>query len=909
MKTFICNKLSKSIWSALITSAIGVSATPTFAQEQVAASDVGNKGAAGTVEKIQVTGSYIRRSEQMESPSPLAVVSAEDMAATGAKSIADVTQTLTINTGAQNNPDGFTQNFTTGTTNINLRGLGLASTLVLMNNKRQVTTAVTAQDGVSFVDTSSMLPMIAIERVEVVKDGASALYGSDAVAGVVNFITRKDFDGALVSFDYQDGAKGGYDEYTAQGLWGTTSNIGSAMLAVSFTDRQPLTTSEYRLGRPGLDAVSSLGNPGSYFIGATPFIDPTGCEEFGGIRNVLAAGVGPGGADAGFCKFDFGGYANLVPDENKFNSYAQASYDLTEELTWTTEFSYARNRAQRIGSPSFPNLKFPTVPANHPDNVFGMPVAFFGRAIGNGAPIDTSPANIESDTARFSTSLEGETDSGYWQLSFTRATNDYQIVSLDTLTNEFQDALNGFGGPSCNVSTGTAGEGVCSYYNPFATAYTTSPNDPAVVANLFGEMVIDAKSDLTVVEAFFSTELFEFGVDSAYLAAGIQYRKQSLEQDYNHNANTDQFVFTIGNPDLSGSADVYAAFAELALPFTDDLDVQIAARYEDHGSVIGSTFDPKFAAVYRVTDTLNFRGSFSTSFRTPSVFQQQGGQTSLGSVIDPVSKSQAFVALRSSGNPELAPEESKAFNLGLSMEPIEALTIDLDYWSFDFEDVIIETNAQAIVNASVNSPNPSSVIRAGDPLTGPVVQVNTSFINASSVKTTGIDFNINYHIETSVGDFMPSLSGTYITSYDLNDPQAGDIDGAGRRNYSNFGTSTPELRYNLGLAWQGESVSANLFARYTKGYVDDENCSDDSKSLSGVCANGYRAVDSHMTIDAQVNFDLGNVLDLNNDYALSIGGTNLTNEAPPIVFTDVGFDSKVHDPRGRLVYAKFMAAF
>ena len=189
------------------------------------------------IELIMVTGSFVRRSENFSSPSPLAVVDSVAIDAIGAKSIGDITQTLTINTGAENTPDAFTQNATAGTSNINLRGLGVASTLVLLNNKRQVVTAQPNNGGVNFVDTSSLVPMIAIGRMEIVKDGASALYGSDAVAGVVNFITKSDYEGAQVSFDYQDGAHGDNKEYTVQGLWGAVGDDSSVMAAISYTDR------------------------------------------------------------------------------------------------------------------------------------------------------------------------------------------------------------------------------------------------------------------------------------------------------------------------------------------------------------------------------------------------------------------------------------------------------------------------------------------------------------------------------------------------------------------------------------------------------------------------------------------------------------------------------------------------
>ena len=241
----------------------------------------------------------------------------------GAKSIGDITQTLTINTGSENTPDAFTQNATAGTSNMNLRGLGVASTLVLLNNKRQVVNAQPNNGGVNFVDTSSLVPMIALGRMEIVKDGASALYGSDAVAGVVNFITKNNYEGSKVTAEYQDGKYGDNKEYVIQGLWGAVGEDSSVMAAISYTDRSPMFVSDRRLGRIQ-DDTSSLGNPGSFFLGSTPFIDPTGCEEFGGHPNLLAPSGTVPGLEIGFCGFDFGNTYSYVPEETRLSSYFKA---------------------------------------------------------------------------------------------------------------------------------------------------------------------------------------------------------------------------------------------------------------------------------------------------------------------------------------------------------------------------------------------------------------------------------------------------------------------------------------------------------------------------------------------------------------------------------------------------------
>ena len=891
-------KTKLSLLSAAIATQLLTAQTGALAQEQAVKES--------EVELIMVTGSFVRRSENFESPSPLAVIDAVAIDSIGAKNISDITQTLTINTGAQNNPDAFTQNATAGTSNINLRGLGVASTLVLLNNKRQVVNAQPTNDGLNFVDTSSLVPMIAIGRMEVVKDGASALYGSDAVAGVVNFITKQDYNGAKITADYQDGAHGNNKEYLLQGLWGATSENSSVLAAISYTNRSPLFISDRRLSRPK-DDTSALGNPGSYFVpafGNIPVVDP-GCEAFGGTLDRRApAGTLPGGLEIGLCGFDFGPYYSYVADETRVNAYVKADYDLSDDVTWTTEVSFARNRAERGGAPSFPILTSPVVPANHPENFLGLPMAFFGRAEGNGFQGDA--ANTESDTFRFSTMLQGELDNGFWEVSYTTGVNDFMFKVPDVLNTEFNLALNGLGGSDCNPLTGTAGVGSCEYFNPFSTSYTTAPNSQYVVDSFTGEEVIDSKAEMQVFEAFASVDAFDMSGGTAGFAFGMQYREDKLSQDYDALANQDSFTFVIGNPDFDGKLDVYALFGELALPVSTDLDVQIALRYEDYGGTIGDTIDPKLAMSWRATDDFSVRASVSTSFRAPTVFLRNGGATTLQQLTDPIQQASAFAAVRTAGNEDLKPEKSTAYNVGFSFEPVADLSVEVDYWSFSFEDLIIQENAQAVLTA--NPQDPTRVVRAGDPLTGPLLQVNNTYVNASSLDTSGLDFVTSYKISTDMGDFTPNINATYITQYDLVDPQAGKVEAAGRRNFTNIGVSSPELRMNVGLNWRNEAHSANLFVRYVSSYDDDQNCANGTLSVGG-CADGFKSIDSHITIDAQYNVNLGDIMGTETSYLLSVGGINITDEDPPQVFTNSGFDSKVHDPRGRQVYVRLAVEF
>ena len=852
-------------------------------------------------DEIISVGTLIKRTSQADRASPIQDIDAGQIDISGAKNIADLTQTLTINTGAENNPDAFTQGGTTGTTNINLRGLGVQSTLVLLNGRRQVLSAATTNGGFQFVDTSTLVPLIAVDNVEILKDGASATYGSDAVAGVVNFSTYDDYDGVKLSADYQTVDGYNSDEFLIQGMAGKNFDRGNIMGAVSFLDRSPLTTAQKRLSRPQ-DDTSSLGNPGAFIpisggLAGIPLIDRE-CANAGGSPTILGPNVA--GLDIGLCGFDFGSFFNLIADEEKLTGLVSANYEISDSVYWTGEFTYADNKTIRGNSPTFPFLQTGLVLPSHPDYDPALSIlapggaVFFGRASGNGGVV--SPNEATSETYRFSTEFSGDFDENMdWRLSYTRGENNHTVATEDTLTDRFRCSLIGNDNPTAlflgyssidsagNRAPGCTNTGgaVGDFFNPFGTSFSTSPNSPALFDHIIGTAFRDLTSTLDVIEGVVARDL---GNDMA-LALGVQYRKESYDAVFDVNSNADNFGFLIGEQDYSDDQDIISIFGEFQMPIGERVDLQLAGRFEDYGGNIGSTFDPKIAVLARPLDNLSLRGSFSTSFRSPTVYQQSGQGTALVQVTDPANGgATAFIAARSVGNPNLQPETSTAINIGASFEPVSNLELDVDFFDFNFSDVIIPENPQSIINAN---PTGAQVIRASN---GSIVQVNSNYVNASSVNTSGIDFSAKYSIDTDIGVIAPFVSGTYVTAYDLVDPQAGAVSGEGSRNFTNFGTSVPELRYNAGIGWQKGAHQLNVFARHISDYDDDQNANQN--------------IGSHTTFDAQYNVQLSELFD--SDFAkgigLSLGAINITNEDPPQVFTNGGFDSKVHDPRGRLLY-------
>ena len=852
-------------------------------------------------DEVVSVGTLIARQRQEDRVSPVVEFDAADIDATGAKSIADLTQTLTINTGAENNPDAFTQNATTGTTNINLRGLGVQSTLVLLDGRRQVLSAATNNGGFNFVDTASLVPLIAVQNVEILKDGASATYGSDAVAGVVNFSTFQNFDGIRLNGQYQfvDGT-GSSDEIILQAMGGKNFDRGNIMGAVSFTDRSPLTTAEKRLSRPQ-DDTSALGNPGAFvplggpLPAGLPLIDP-GCAAAGGFPNVIVPGSVLGGLpfDGGTCGFDFGDFFNLIADEQRISGLVQGDYEITDSVRFDAQVSIAANEAIRGNSPSFPFLVGGVVPADSPNSLFQGPLAgiapggsiFLGRAFGNGGTV--SPNTTESDTWRVSAGLEGDfADDFNWRVSYTQAENNHVVQTEDTLVNEFRCALDGFRSDACSGFGIAAG----TFFNPTSTQFSTAPNSAELNEFIIGTGERDLTSGLQVAEAVVSGVLNDSGLAAA---VGVQYRREDYDAQFDANSQADNFGFLIGEQDFEGDQDVFALFGEVNLPLFDDMvELQGALRYEDYGGSIGSTLDPKIGVLFRPEEEISFRGSYSTSFRAPTVYQQNGQQTALNQVVDPSRNgATSFAGVRTFGNPDLSPEESEAFNLGFSWEFAENLNLDVDVYNFDFTDVIIAENFQAVTNA-----DPLDATRVVRNAAGSIVQVNTNFVNASQVSTSGVDFGLSYEAELGEGvTLVPFIRGTKVTSYDLEDPQAGDVDGLGNRNFNNFGTSVPEWRVNTGFNLITDNVRLDVFGRYIDSYLDDQNAD--------------RQVEDHFTVDGRLTVGLGNfVSQLGENTSVSVGVINAFNEDPPQLFTNGGFDSKVHDPRGRLIYAGFNLDF
>lgn len=953
------------------------------------------------IEEVVVTGSYIKKSAA-DSPSPLSVVSRADIEEIGAMDIKDIVKSLTYSSGSLGGSSTafFAGDSSTGNASLNLRNLGNGATLVLVNGKRTVNTDFDLV-GSAYVNVQNIIPNIAIERVEILKDGASALYGSDAVAGVVNFITRQDFEGLEISVDYAtDGETGVQDDLSVSMLVGVSGDRGNITASGSYLNRKELNIGD-RYDRYGRSGLSSFGQPGRYVALSPVISDPTsyfvpgGSADFGEQADpdcdLVAAADGPMGVQGnvgGKCIYDFSSFFALVqPDETwKFN--VDANFALSDAVEFFGSASYSDSFSDRNNS-LYPDVSFATIGPAHFGNQLDaarrgiQPVTLLAMQRMMGGTVDSNSIDRPLDTrstyerSYFSSTAGISADlTNGWTLVASIGHSESQYMGVnpsDTVTSNVDAAYVGLGGAECDPLTGKAGSGNlgtgnCYYYNSFATSVydpvtgakwntaDTSPwaADPTLTVQdaarkyqnpvdllrwMQGEIGVQITRKQTVGDIVLSGDLFAMKHGSFGLSVGAQYRDERTQNDLDAVSNNNNFKFIYGAQDWTNEAETYGVFAEAFIPIAATAELQVAGRYENFQELDENTFDPKLTLLVRPSDGLSLRASIGTSFRVGSLLQTGGKNTALLNSTDPVSGTGglAFRPTLTSGNPGLVPETSTMFNVGFSWAPtdggLEGLSIDMDYYSYQYQDLISREGHQDLINQdnALRCPNglnddatagelcgvsdqdgdgvkefysigaglPNKVIRRGD---GGLLRTEAVYFNAPSLDTSGIDLALAYTWETQkAGSFQVQLNGSYTLAYDITTDKGAKIDGVGSRNSGNsIGRPLPKYKANVNLRWMYDNHSVIATLRHVDDYEDDTPQSE----LRGSYGFFAPTIDSHTELDMQYSMHISETGWLDGSSTFVLGIKNLTNEEPPVVNVDGGYDYFTHDPRGRIFYGR-----
>ncbi|XBQ15443.1 MAG: TonB-dependent receptor [Oceanicaulis sp.] len=852
--------------------------------------------AAAPRDVIVVTGGRAAGAEAGDRP--VTVLTGQALRAGGLADLGDALAFDPAVVGSEFNDDPGTQNDTSGTSSVNLRGLGLGATLVLINGQRQTPASVASDDGASFVDLNALVPDIAIDRVEILKDGASPLYGSDALSGVVNVITRDGHEGFAAEIEAR-----GPDSFGGAGFTSIVSAIAGGQIAanlhltgaISWRDTDGVEGFETDF-IPGT-GLSALGQPGAYYIqapgGGFEVTTPSGgpqaiidqdCAAGGGIPLVLGADTAFG--TPGFCRLDYGQFFSLVPDETRLNAFSALTADLGETRL-VIRAALADQELTRGNSPSLPALSFPTIPAANPGNYFGRDVTWLGRP--QGVDAGAARRSFEHDTWRIDAELSRDfalLDRDWTGvLTVNHSENTLTATITDTVADRLDAALAGLGGPSCTGAT--PGANGCAWFNPFGSgAIVTDPsdpryNDPALLNWMIGQDVRNSEATLTSAEAVMSTDAaFTAPGGPASLVLGAQLRRETLDVDHGETFNNDAFLFIVGGPDYDGERDVASAFAETVVPLSARLRVQAAARYEDLEAF--SSLDPKLALAFDATGALTLSAGWSRSFRAPSLHQQVSATTTLQSLT--IGAQSLFRPVRTIGDPTLDPETADTFTLSADYAA-NGWSVRADLWRIEVEDLIVEESANAILAADLADDGVFNDPRVETSTAGDVTLVRARFVNAPSVQAQGLDLSLaRAPIDIGWGAVGFGADAVYIDEFTLVDPVLNtEIDAAGDRNFTNFARSLPEYRATAYADWTLGAWSARLQARHVSAYDDDENAGAE--------------IGAWTVLDAQAGYDFGGA-------ALTVGAINLTDEAAPFVRTPLGYDTKMHDARGRVLYLR-----
>ncbi len=677
-----------------------------------------------------ITGSHLNE-DFLGIAQPLDAVGRETVKALGALHVRDLVGSLAHNVGNVGHIGLFNQvSGASGQVGMNLRNLGMGSTLTLINGRRSAFTDYD-QHGEGYVDLAGLMPSIAIDRVEIMRGGASAIYGSSADAGVVNFITRRGVEGIEARLDYgEDDDTGKQSDTLFEALAGLQTEHLDLQLAVSYLRREPLSIGDRyaEFGRSLISTSSQLGSriplaplqadPDSFFHSR-----PSG--QFGEDHDldcILAASLdGPWRglgvirtADGSRCTYDLSGFYDLVAKESNTKIHFAGYYHPAENLEFDVEFTYTDNDFESSSAP----LPYPTpirLEADHPGlildanrrGILPVPYLITNQFPGGGsAGTPKADTHIRRNFIRASAGMNTEIAIAAqpWSMDLRLTWSERQFSArdlADSIASRVQAAAEGFGGVGCARDSGTPGsgnlgQGECYYYNPFATAYL-DPNtgapwdlsdtldwevDPSLsvqeAAALYGNSadLLDWLAAVRRQEIEDRQILLDFKVagglfGAAQIALGMQWRQDQIKVDWDDLYNANDYSLAYGAQDFSGKENISSAYVEFSWPILARLKVVATGRYERFNLTKHSSLNPMISLIYRPVDSLILRATAATSFQNPTITQVQGSWTSLVRSNDPFAEFNGaeFRPVLISGNPDLEPEKGRIYGAGLTLTP------------------------------------------------------------------------------------------------------------------------------------------------------------------------------------------------------------------------------------------------
>ena len=848
------------------------------------------------MQRVEVTGSSIKRLAS-ETALPITSIKADDFAKQGLTTAQEVLSTISMNQSSQSSTQSVGSG-TGGQSVANLRGIGGDKTLVLLNGRRIASHPFNG----SSVDLN-IIPISALERVEVLRDGASAIYGTDAIGGVINFITKRSVKGGSVTVEHYEPQKSGGGDESRLNLsagYGDLNKDGFNVFGVVDVHRQAalkatdraFSSSGYVPGK-GVNNLSSATSPANFTnINSDPSkvftSNPAyagGCASPNLVRN-------PDGSAT--CSFDAAPYIENIPKTQQESFLGKATFKINEDHLATLEYLHARSTNEARIAPATMSRIGLTMHADspyYPGGSAGVPSA--AGATGDDLSISWRPMEMGQ------------------RIGFDTSTSDRLVAASEGVVAGWDYNV----GLSYSVSKATSAfasgymsdqrilDGVGSgLLNPFG-AQSTAGLDYMKNSALQGEY-LSAKMTSTSVDAKISREIYNLPAGAVGFAVGTEFRHDKAEYDIN-TALTSQASSSgyAEAKDQAGSRNISAIFTELSVPVVKSLELSLAARY-DHYNDVGGRFNPKVGVRWQPTSQLLFRSSYNTGFRAPTLYDLHGPQTKTftaghyddprlcpgGVAIPGANQSNACGTqqfIRSGGNPEIKPEKSKTFSAGVVFEPVKSLTVSLDYFQIKLREKI-GTVAEQTLFGNYDKYKDNFVYSADGKSLDYVL---ATLDNLGEMHTSGIDLGLNWKLPRSqYGNFTFAFDGTWVQKYEYQNERNGEY----VQNVGVYGDNAPVFRWrhNASLNWNLDKWNATLSNKYMSGYRD----------MNGVDPEFEQSVKAYSI------WSLSGMYSGFKNTELTVGVKNLLNENPP--FTNqyttfqTGYDPRFADPLGRTFYVR-----
>jgi len=842
------------------------------------------------IARVEITGSNIRRA-QAETASSVQTVNRADIERSGKTTVAELLQTLAVdNSGSV--PVSFGNGFAAGASGISLRGLGTASTLVLLNGRRMAPYGL-ADDGQKVFTDLNVIPTDAVERVEILKDGASAIYGSDAIAGVVNIILRRDFQGSTLRAMLGTATAGDGQHYNLAATWGKgdlDTDRYNVLLNFEYKKTDEIWNRERGnrdwigkgdLRRWGFSAQEGLGG-----TGAITGSNASGSAINGNVRNPDTldyanrgnpAGAGftrlfpaaacsnftrhPQGDPGGGCLIDAAyQYSQIQPDQEYASVFGRGTLKLAHGIEAYTELNLYNSLSRTATTPSTisANQGYPGGPVSgagaafgpaHPDN------PYFGREARLrylAADVGPRASNIASTFIRALLGARGTSAGWEWDTSL--------LYSQNKVSNELtgylqRDATFALLNPTpANVAAALAG-------NPgyralpsgtlWRIAENAGLNSPAVYAALSPRIGNDAHTKVAQADFKATREFGKLAGGALGVALGAEFRHESAELAPTSGTEGGNII-GLGYSAYEGQRNVFAMYGELLAPVLPGLELTGAMRW-DHFTDVGNAYTPKVGVKWTPARQLALRATWARGFRAPSPAENgAGGLAAFATAEDPVrcaleveaACNPASIALITSPNPDLDPERSKSWNVGVIWDPLPRTSISLDYWQIKRKNEINQEQVDAAILAGRVARDPSTAEAdiAGDP--GAITAVLASYVNSAQTEVRGLDLDARHSLPlpNGLGNLVFDAKWTHLFKWLRIERDGSSRDFAGTHGNCDVTNciGTPDNRVNLRASWERSNfrLSANLNYR---GKIDNTLFKNNPEGCAIHFANGNDA--------------------------------------------------------------------